>query len=104
MSSLDARRKAYAREFYFGVRKPGESRVQALDIPKEVLADREKRLCFPVWRSFGDYLQGCPQFGYSALDDDRPVRRPGSLRPIVSDPMEVWRVREWVKKFKRLAA
>lgn len=89
---------------YFGVRKPGESRVQAIEIPQSVLADRDRRLCFPSWRTLGDYVMGCPQFGCSALDEERPVPRPGSLRPIVSDPLEVWRVREWVKKIKRLAA
>lgn len=89
---------------YFGVRKPGESRVQAIEIPQDVLADREKRLCFASWRTLGDYLQGCPQFGYSALDVAKPKRRPGVLRPTVCDPLEVWRVREWVKRFKRNVA
>lgn len=88
---------------FFGVRKPGESRVQSIEIPPRVLRDWEKRRGYPKWRTLGDYLQGCPQFGYSALDRPRPVRLPGVLRPTVRDPLEVWRVREWVRKIKRAA-
>lgn len=49
--------------------------LQLTEAPEDTLKEAAARMRAP-WRSLGDYLLGCPRYGYSALDRIRPAVLP----------------------------